>query len=285
MDLATLGGTIGALIVLALPALYFIVRALQGGLPSRRLANFGLACGLGAFIMPETLFRLSPADYPLLFVAIGITRVALGLAGLVLVGLAMSRRSDGGVGSFRLLAGSLLSVLHAMIGTAALLYADVAAPGTPQIYSAPDGAFQLTLPSRRWEKVQRADSVVAFAHTLPDMQARVRTLSRDQNESDFDALAQLMIERIDSFPRTKGKLAMEDGTTPDGCSYRYFSGLDETRDGEPVYAAYSVVWNPRTKVLLEISFEGLPKMKSRAGKDAELRTIQEAARTICLSAQ
>jgi hypothetical protein len=183
------------------------------------------------------------------------------------------------------LAAAFLSALHAVLGTAALMYADVALPGTPQVYSSPDRAFQLMLPSRHWQPVERADSVAAFAHALPDMQARVRTLARDQSESDFDALAQLMIERIESFPRIKGMLDMEDGKTSSGCSYRYFSGMDQTHDGEPVYAAYSVIWNPRTKVLMEISFEGLPKMKSAAGKDAELRTIQESARTICLSAE
>src|SRR5436190_22659918 len=201
MDLATFGGTLGALVFLGLPALYFLVRALQGGLASRRLANFALACGLAALIAPETLFHLSPADYPTLFIAIGITRVVLGITGLILAGLAMSRRSDGGVGSFRLLAAFLLSVLHSVVGAAALLYADIALPNSPQVYSAADGAFQLTLPSRHWQTVQRTDSVASFSHEMPQMQARVRTLSRDQNESDFDALAQLMIERIESFPR------------------------------------------------------------------------------------
>ena len=40
-----------------------------------------------------------------------------------------------------------------------------------------------------------------------------------------------MIERIESVPRLRGKLVMEDGKTPSGNSYRYFSGLDRTADG------------------------------------------------------
>src|SRR5690242_775352 len=99
MDMATWGINLGAQVLLALPCLYFLARALQGGLPSRRSANLALACGLAVLIMPEKLFSLPAAEYPALFVGIGITRVVLGIAGLVLAGVAISRRSDGGVGS------------------------------------------------------------------------------------------------------------------------------------------------------------------------------------------
>lgn len=285
MDLAMLGGIVGAQILLALPALYFLSRALQGGLPSRRMANFALACGLAALIMPEKLFSMSPAEHPALFAGIGITRVALGLAGVVLTAVATSRRSDGGVGPPRLLAATVLSLLHVVVGTAALLYADMALPGPPRTYASPDGAFQLTLPGGSWEEVKEPKSVVAFSNKRPEMFAKVRTVAREQTSSDFDALAQLMIDRIESVPRIRGKLKMEDGKTPSGNSYRYFSGLDATPGGASVYAAYSVVWSPRSGVLVEISFEGTPKMRSTAGKEAELMAIEQAARTICLSVE
>ena len=285
MDMTTWGTILGVQVLLALPALYFLARALQGGPPSRRSANFALACGLAALIMPEKLLQWSPAEYPALFIALGIGRVVLGVAGLVLAALAMSQRGDGGVGSPRLLAATVMSLLHVVVGTAALLYADTALPGPPRLYASPDGAFRLRLPAGRWEEVPEPKSVVAFSNKQPEMFAKVRTVAREQASSDFDALAQLMIERIDSVPRLRGKLEMEDGTTASGNSYRYFSGLDRAAEGGPVYAAYSVVWSPRTGVLVEISFEGKPKMLSTAGKSAELETIEQAARTICLSVE
>ena len=285
MDITELGIRLGMQVLLAMPACYFLARALQGGLPSRRRANLALACGLAALVMPEKLFPLPLAEYPALFIALGIARVVLGIAGLVLAALAMARRGDGGVGSPRLLAATMVSMLHAMLGIAALLYADTELPGPPRVYASPGGAFELTLPAGRWKEVVAPKCVVAFSNKQPEMFAKVRTVAREQTASDFEALAQLMIERIDSLPRLRGKFDMEDGKTPSGNSYRYFCGLDQNQEGKPIYGAYSVVWSPRTGVLVEISFEGLPQTLSAAGKAAELETIEQAARTICLSVE
>jgi hypothetical protein len=285
MDIAEVGQKVGAQILLALPALFFLFRGVQKGLPSRKMANFGLACGLAALVMPERLFHWSVVDYPALCIFIGVTRVVLGIAGLLLVGTAFTRRADGGTGPFRLLAATVLSLLHLGVGTASLMYADIARPGSPQVYSSPDGAFQLTLSSSQWRQTREPECVIAFQHDRPGMLVKVRTVTRDQQKSDFDALAQLMIERIESVPRIRGKLEMEDGRTPSGNYYRYFSGPDQIPGGGQVYAAYSVVWSPRTGVLVEISFEGRPTMQSAAGKEAEMQAVERAARQICLSVE
>lgn len=283
-----LGQRLGVQIVLALPALFFLLRGWQAKLPSRRWANFALACGLAALVMPERLFGWSVVDYPVLCIGIGLARVALGIAGLVLAGIAFSRRADDATGPFRLLIAAVLGVVHLGLGVAALMVADDALPGAPQVYAprayaSPDGAFRLTLSSDRWREISAPKSVVAFSHDRPEMFLKVRTVTRDQQQSDFDALKQLMIERIESVPHIRGKLKMEDGTTSGGNHYRYFSGLDETPGGAAVYAAYSVVWSPQTKVLVETSFEGTPKMQSSTGSETELQTIERAARQICLS--
>ena len=285
MDTAELGTKLGLQILLALPAIFFLIRGLPQRKPSRRMANFALACGLAALVMPERLFHWSPLDYPAPCIAIGIARVAFGAGGLVLAGMAVSQRGDGGAGPFRLLAAIVLSGMHATLGTASLMYADIALPGAPQVYSSPDGAFQLTLSSARWSETAEPKCVMAFEHDRPKMLVKVRTVARDQKQSDFDALAQLVIERIESVPRIRGKLDMEDGRMPNGNHYRYFSGLDESPGGDRVYAAYSVVWSPKTGVLVEISFEGRPRISSATGKEAEEQTIETAARLICLSVE
>lgn len=285
MDMAELGQKVGVQFLLMLPALFFLVRGLQEKLQSRRMANFALACGLATFVMPERLFGWSPVDYPTLCIGIGVTRVVLGSAGLLLAGIAFSRRGDGATGPFRLLMATVLSVVHLGLGTSALMYADSALPGPPQVYSSPDGAFQLTLSSSRWRETSEPKCVIAFKHDRPQMLVKVRTVKRDKQQDDFETLAQLTIELIESVPRIRGKLKMEDGQTASGNHYRYFSGPDQMPDGAEVYAAYSVVWSPRTKALVETSFEGRPKMESAAGKEAEMQTIEKAARLMCLSVE
>jgi hypothetical protein len=290
-----LGQRLGVQILLALPALFFLFRGWQAKLPSRRLATFALACGLAMLVMPERMLGWSAVDYPVLCIGIGLARVVLGIAGLALAGVAFSRRADDGAGPFRLLIAAVLGVVHLGVGVSALMVADGALPGSPQVhapqvyapqvYSSSDGAFRITLSSDRWREIPAPKSVVAFSHDQPEMFLKVRTVTRDQEQSDFDALAQLNVERIESVPRIRGKLKMEDGTTPGGNHYRYFSGLDATPGGEAVYAAYSVVWSPQTKVLVETSFEGTPKVQSSAGSEADLQTIERAARQICLSVE
>ena len=72
---SNVGGNRGAQILLALPALLLPVsRTLHSGLPSRRMANLALACGLATLLVPEILFQLSPVDNPALFIVLGIAR-------------------------------------------------------------------------------------------------------------------------------------------------------------------------------------------------------------------
>lgn len=283
MATAELWQMAGFQILLVLPALFFLVRASQAKLPSRRLANLALACGLSCLIVPERLLQLSEADYPRLFVSLGVVRLVVGLAGLVLAIAAYSRRSDGGVGSPRLLFATVLSLLPAVLGATSLVSADRTRVGPPQVYAAPDGSFRITLPSSKWQETKVANTVVAFTHTRPQMLVKVRTVSRDKSRNDFDNLAQLMIERIDSVPRLQGKLEMEDGTAANGNHYRYFSGIAPSSGGVPGYMAYSVVWSPRTGLLVETSFDGVPESTIGVQDSPDLETMKQSARQICLS--
>src|SRR4051794_18776542 len=104
-NLAELVGRLVAVVLFALPAVYFLVRGLVGGSRSRRWANLSLFCGLTAFVMPEIVLGLSPAERPGLFLASGVARVLLAAVGIALAVAAVVARR-GGVGVARPLTGA-----------------------------------------------------------------------------------------------------------------------------------------------------------------------------------
>jgi hypothetical protein len=281
------GRLVGALLF-ALPAVYFLVRGLLGGPRSRRFANLALFCGLTAFVMPEMALGLSPAEWPGLFLASGVVRVLAALAGLALAVAALVTRRDGGVGVARPLTGAGFSLLHLLAGGGLLLFGALAQPSTPWVYQAPDGAYRLTLPSRRWKESPTTGGghVVAFVSPLvPRMQAAVLTVRRQQTEADFARAAEASRTRVENNPQLRGQAKFREGTNAAGHRYHYWAGMDSSPDGKPVFVAYSVTWCPDKQMVIDVLFEGLPTMLSRAGKVAEMGAIEQAAETICLSVE
>jgi hypothetical protein len=61
--------------------------------------------------------------------------------------------------------------------------------------------------------------------------------------------------------------------------------MDSSPEGKPVFVAFSVTWCSRKQMVIEVIFEGLPKMLSQTGKAAEMEAIEKAAETICLSVE
>src|SRR5438067_328702 len=100
------------LLLLACPALFFLVRALESGPRSRRLANLALFFGLSVFAMHERVFGLSPGSSPEVFLSSGVVRVLLGFAGIGLAVAALMNRRDGGVGLTRPIVAVGFSILH-----------------------------------------------------------------------------------------------------------------------------------------------------------------------------
>ena len=115
------------------------------------------------------------------------------------------------------------------------------------------------------------------------MQAAVQTVTRQQTEADFARAATALHDRLESNPQLRGQAAVREGTNAAGNRYHYFTGMDSSRDGKPVFVAYSVTWCPHKQMVIEVLVEGLPGMYSEAGKAAEMNTFQISAETICLS--
>ena len=91
-------GRFVGLLLLAIPALYFLRQVFQPAPASRRLANLALLCGLTALIVPELALGPLLGSQPTLLFVSGIARLFLAVVGIALAALAFTRRRDGGVG-------------------------------------------------------------------------------------------------------------------------------------------------------------------------------------------
>ncbi|MFM7077591.1 MAG: hypothetical protein ACKO3G_16225 [Planctomycetaceae bacterium] len=268
-------------------AAYFFVRGLGHGPRSRRLANLSLFCGCAALVLPEVTLGLSPATRPGLFLASGAARMLVGMVGAVLAIAGFVSRRDGGVGLTRPVVAAGVSLLAMLFGASLLMFASFGRPASPWVYSSPDGVFRLTLPSSEWVPAPTpgASGGVAFVRSFPRMQAKVLHVKRDQTEADFEHAAEAFRQQIETIPALRGHAEFRHGTNASGNSYRYWTGTDSSRDGQPVFVAYSVTWYESKRNVIEVLFEGLPTMRSEAGKAAEMGTIEKSAETICLSVE
>jgi len=275
-----------AVLLTALPATYFLIRGLQGGPRSRRMANLALFCGLTVFVTPETYFGLTPAERPGLFLSSGGLRVLLALAGIACAVAALVARRDGGIGVARPLTGVGFCLFQLFVGAGHMWFSTFAQPSTPWVYRSPDGAYRLTLPSQQWKEspIEEGGPVVAFVRpAVPRMQAAVQMVKRTQTEADFATAAEALHHRVESKPSLRGQASFREGTNTAGQHYHYFAGMDSSRDGKPLFVAWSVTWCPQKQMVIELLFEGLPKMLSEAGKAAEMNAIEKSAEMICLS--
>lgn len=285
---AELVGRLVAVLLFACPAVYFLVRGLGSGPRSRCLANLALFCGLTTFVMPEIAIGLSPVDRSGLFLASGAVRVLLGFVGIVLAVAALLTRRDGGVGVIRPVLGAGFSLLHGFIGTGLMLFSSIAQPSTPWVYQSPDGSYRLTLPSPQWKQSPSTGGgpVVAFVRPVrPRMQAAVQTVKPQQTEADFERAADAIRVRLEGNPQLRGQAKFREGANPAGHRYHYFTVMDSSPEGKPVFVAYSVTWCSHKQMVIEVIFEGLPTMLSQVGKAAEREAIEKAAETICLSVE
>jgi hypothetical protein len=280
-------GRLVGVLLLACPALYFLVRGIRGSPRSRRLADLALFCGLLAFVMPETALGLSPANRYGVFLASGAVRVALGLVGIALAVASLFTRSDGGVGMARPMTGAGFSLLHMTAGAALLLFGSFSKPSTTWVYESPDGAYRLTLPSLHWKESATTGGVgiVRFVRPFPQMQASILSVKRDQAEAGFIQSAEARRGQVDSDPQLRARGKFREGTNAAGYRYHYFAGMDSSPEGKPVFVAYSVTWLSRKQMVIEVIFEGLPTMLSETGKAAEMEAIEKAAETICMSVE
>ena len=280
--LPELVGRLIAVLLFALPAVYFLDRGLRDGPRSRRLANLALFCGLASFILPEIALGWSPANWPTFFFASACLRVLLGFAGVALAAAALVGRRNGTVGVARPILGAGFSLMHVVVGWGLFMFISFTQPSVPWVYQSPDNAFRLNLPSAQWKQAESTRGL-AFTCPIPRMQAAVLALERNQTEADFGRAVEAFRARVAASSQLRSQAKFRQGTNAAGNHYHYFTGMDSSPDGKPVFVACSVTWCPRKQIVIEVLFEGMPRMFSQTGKAAEMKAFESSAETICLS--
>jgi hypothetical protein len=283
---AELAGRLLPVFLFGLLALYFLAQAVSARQPSLRLANISLFCGLAALALPEVILGWSPSDHLIVFIISGCLRSLLGIAGVLLGAIAMVMRSDGGVGIVRPWVGIAFSLLHLVFGAGFLLFSSMYVPSTPWRYQAPGGEFRLTLPSKQWQQASTdGKRVVAFMCSPPRMQCSVLAVHRQRTESQFLQAAEMSRAQLERTAGQHGQIKVHEETNAAGNRVSYFTGMDSTPDGKPVFVAYSITWSPTKQTVIEVLFEGLPRMLSNTGRATEMNLFEWSAEKICLSVE
>jgi hypothetical protein len=287
-------GRLIALLLAACLASYFLVRGVNATSRSLRLANFALACGLFAFVLPERVFDVGSSK-AVVFLVSGVIHAIIGCTGVLLAAAAIWARRDGEAGIVRIVLGILFSVLHVGMSGALLLYGGIAqeseriAEGEPEsdqwVYASPDGAFRLTLPSRDWQEVgatKKKWCAAAFRKKPPlALQAIVLRAERAQSKSTYDDAVKSLRKRAE----TESQHRFRDGTNAAGNTYSFCTLMDAGPAGEQVFVGHSIVWCPKRQVIVEVIVEGIHKIASETGRAVEKEAFAKAAEFICLSVE
>jgi hypothetical protein len=275
-------------LILALPAIYFLIRGFTPGPRSRRLANLSLFCGLMVFVTPENLVsNLWPVNRSFLLFVSGCLRILFGSSGLGLAATAFFARHDGGVTWAQPIAGGGVSLLQFVAGVGMLLLSSFNRPETQRVFQSPDGAYSLILPSERWKQVPVPDRPgrIAFVHQVPFMQATVLAVNPQQSEADFlrtaESVRGIVEERVPQGSRPQ----WQQGTNLAGNPYQYVTVIESPASDEPVFVAHSTTWCRQKGLVVQVIVECAITARSEMAKTATMEAAQNAADKICLSVE
>ncbi|MEZ6142170.1 MAG: hypothetical protein R3B84_22110 [Zavarzinella sp.] len=268
--------------------LIFLVLGLRGRTPTpRRLAYLSLFCGLMVFVVPEIVLKPFPEHHSTVLISSGIARVIMSLTGIVLAGIALATRRSSDMRALPPIAGLIFCVLHLFAGAGMTIMGFIGKNLQPENnsaswdYSSPDGKFEVTLPSRKWEVVNFANlnNKAGFLHRgFPNMKAVVQSVIENQTEQDFDRIA-------NSFHDSGNEntiIDAKDGLNAADQRCSSFIGIEQS-EGKELFIGYSITWCAERKVVVVILFEGVFQMKSQAGKETERQAMKTAAETILYS--
>jgi hypothetical protein len=184
-------------------------------------------------------------------------------------------------------ASAALALMALMGAGAPVGAAPPAAVSKPWVYKASSNDYRLTLPSGDWHESngKPRGSHAFFVHETPIMQASVMQVRHEQSADDLATAAERARKMLESSPQRRATAKFQSGTNAAGNRYQYFTAVEPGDSGEPVFIGNSFTWNPRTRVLVIVLFEGLQKAKSDPDKAAERAAFQKASDLICLSVE
>jgi hypothetical protein len=265
--------------MVAVLALYFLVRALGNVPRSRRYGNLALFCGLIAFPRPWIAPYLP--QRPML-----VALVVLGAAGIGLAVLALLNRRDGGCGIIRAVLGIVMGLVTLSAGAIPLRFQMSTSPIDPWVYRAADASYRLTMPSARWKmtKTNERGKVprVIFYQESPRMQVSHAVVEVDQTEAQFREMTDSAQTSSQSDPDQR--VTMRKGVNEAGHAYRYFTTMESTSEGK-VFVAISYTWIPAKHRIVQLIFEAPSSMWAKENRAAAEATFAQQAEAILLSVE
>jgi hypothetical protein len=269
-------GKIFALLLLSLPASFTLLKTFRAPTWPLRIGRLSLVLGFTLFIWPETVIEsltLGPSSC---------LRVALGLTGLAASFVAIVKApKEAGSREAACYWGGGLSVLSILIGlglfTLSLRFSGEK-PGTEWTYHSPGEDFSLRLPSSDWVESRDKEGVLLFTNKVRLM----RALS--YGHPGTEEAWRTEIKKSGEDTRALESVHMEEGRTPEGNPFHFTTAVEVSKERK-MYVAVSHFWIPSRKRYVVTFFEGLMSMKSEGAMRAEMRMLEDSARSICLSVQ
>lgn len=282
----TTGRAIG-LVIMAGIALAPLAVASRSKSRSERLACFSVFAGLSLFIFPEQILPVNAVEHAWVFIADGLVRAALGVAGIVWCIMALrARKVDQGAGYVGPIVGALFSVFHILLAVSLILMtflingglpsgppsaAAAATSDGPWLHSVAECGFEMQLPSRSWtsvkENVQPGKAVAEFVCDHAVRTKMLVALDHIQDEADIAVVKRTIRERF-----IKGQHVVpreQDGVFPDGSRFTFF--WLETGDpdsGAASAGALGLVWLPGQNLCVKMLSETPHASLSRLWGDA-----------------
>ena len=278
-------GQVLAPVLIAIPALYFLSRAIGSEARSPRLANLALCCGFAGWSLStvgEFFWVLSGLS--------GLIGVTLAIMALVI------RRRDRGTGAVRPILGLLLSAMVLMGSAAHILLPLLIDQGLPEgepleepgagawTYRSLEYDFQLSLPSSRWQKESPSSRSQQIAFTHPSNVQLLLESVAGRTAGDFERAAG---ELASSTGRVAELTAVNQqrGLNSKGCRYASFTATDRNKRA---FIANSLIWCVDKQVttastpsgaLIQLIFKG------RASKRVNVELLGKTAEFILNSVE
>jgi hypothetical protein len=275
----------GRLIGLLLVPLFFLIlvvwlawRAKTSEPRSRRLAGYGLACGLVVLPALGVLTAAGPVGGRPVFIAVGGAMLLAGAAAIALGVMAVSaRKADGGtggsVGAF--IAGGASLFLGLGAAMLPVVNGGSGDDGPPFAHRVEGHGFEITIPGPSWKPFAGPKKIADFATRMPQMVGGVMMVEADATGTKFEAEVARAKQVARGNAATQTVLLDERGTNDHGQPV-WVLLLDEHGGDQRIYTGMSVTWLNKAKVVV-LFFEGQHRNRSQAGQRVERAAFETAA--------
>ncbi len=117
------------------------------------------------------------------------------------------------------------------------------------------------------------------------MHVGIFAVQRGTTEAAFRAAVTKFRDSMEQAKSRTAPLEPREGASVKGNPYAYFTTMDQTEDGKPVFLAGGVIWCKDKELFVHLGLEGMPLLRSELGKSSELHTFETSAETIFLSTE